>query len=251
MDKRVSPPILNTLELLLQGHPEEFMDLRLPDQPESDRAAPVMAELTDARVDATLRRAGVPERHLAARFANWDPNPGTGTALAAAQRVATAPANLILIGPWGCGKTRLTASIMAARAEAWLRAYPTEIISSGPEGIAARPPFASRFASVPELLDAIRRSYEYSDEPDPLRALRAAPLLVLDDLGRERATDWVLERLYVLIDARYGACLPTVMTTNYSLDELARRDYAAMVSRLTEDGTVVKITARDQRGVQR
>lgn len=201
----------------------------------------------DEIVVTTLRHAGVPDRYRDARFANWRATEGTRRALSAAQKVAAKPANLVLVGPWGCGKTRLAASILAARVERWLDAYPSEIVDEGPEGITPRPRFASRFASVPTLLDDIRRSYQYADEPDPLVSLRGVPMLVLDDLGREKATDWVLERLYVLIDERYGHKLPTVVTTNYSLDELAHRDYGAMVSRLTETGTVVKITAADQR----
>lgn len=209
--------------------------------------APEAPPSHDERVASVLKFAGVPQRYADARFDNWRATDGTRSALKAAKRVADKPANLILVGPWGCGKTRLAASIMAARVERWMDAYPSEIVDDGPEGIVLRPPFASRFASVPQLLDAIRRSYEYDDEPDPLRPLRTAPLLVLDDLGREKATDWVLERLYVLIDDRYGRRLPTVVTTNYTPDELAKRDYGAMVSRLTEVGTLVKITAADQR----
>lgn len=194
-----------------------------------------------------MAHAGVPERYADARFDNWRETPGTRSALQAARKCAADPCNLVLIGPWGTGKTRLAASIMAARIEQYLEQYPDEVISEGPEGIATRPPFASRFVSLIQLLDAIRRSYEYADEPDPLPQLRRAPLLILDDMGREKATDWVLERLYALIDDRYGRKLPTVVTTNYSLDELARRDYGAMVSRLTEDGIVVQIKAADQR----
>jgi DNA replication protein DnaC len=201
----------------------------------------------DERVASVLAFAGVPKRYDLARFHNWRETPGTRKALQVAKRVAERPTNVIFVGPWGCGKTRLSASIMASRVEAWMRAYPKEIIEVSDEGMVTRPPFASRFVGVPELLDSIRRSYEYDDEVDPLRALRRAPLLILDDLGREKATDWVLERLYVLIDDRYGNHRPTIVTTNYSLDELARRDYGAMVSRLTEDGSVVKISAADQR----
>lgn len=201
----------------------------------------------DELMAATLKWAGVPERYTEARFDNWRPTEGTKSALAAARSIANRPANLVLIGPWGCGKTRLAASIMAARVERWMDAYPREIIEQTDEGMVTRPPFSSRFYGVPQLLDAIRRSYEYDDEPDPLRPLFTAPLLILDDLGREKATDWVLERLYVLIDTRYGNHLPTVVTTNYSPAELAKRDYGAMISRLSEDARVIKITAADQR----
>lgn len=218
-----------------------------PPPPIDRPPAPPAEDDRPDRVRAWMKWAGVPERYLDCRFANWEDRPGTRKAFEAAQRVAGKPGNLVLVGPWGTGKTRLGASIIAARVERWLEAYPSEVIRVDDEGMVTRPPFASRFESVPQLLDAIRRSYEYDDEPDPLERLRTAPLLILDDLGREKATDWVLERLYVLIDDRYGQHRPTVVTTNYSLDELARRDYGAMVSRLTEDGTVVRITATDAR----
>lgn len=215
-----------------------------PDQP------PPEPPTHEEQVAAVLARAGVPKRYVEARFDNWRETAGTHKALQVAKRVAEEPKNVIFVGPWGCGKTRLASSIMVARVERWMQAYPREIIEQDGEGMVTRPPFASRFVGVPELLDSIRRSYEYEDEPDPLRPLRTAPLLILDDLGREKATDWVLERLYVLLDDRYGNHRPTIVTTNYALDELARRDYGAMVSRLTEDGTVVKITAADQRAAR-
>ena len=47
------------------------------------------------------------------------------------------------------------------------------------------------------------------------------PLLALDDLGLERRTDWGVEEISALIDGRTAAGLPTVITSNYSLGELA------------------------------
>jgi DNA replication protein DnaC len=218
-----------------------------PPPPLAPPPAPPKDDDRPDQVRRWMRVAGIPDRYLDARFANWQDRPGTRKAFEASTAVADQPHNLILVGPWGTGKTRLAASIIAARIERWLEAYPDEVIRVDAEGLLTRPPFASRFRSVPQLLDAIRRSYEYDDEPDPLDELRRVPLLILDDLGREKATDWVLERLYVLIDDRYGESRPTVVTTNYSLMDLARRDYGAMVSRLTEDGAVVKIGATDAR----
>jgi DNA replication protein DnaC len=199
------------------------------------------------QVRATLTHSGVPQRYLDARFSNWRKSPATEQAYRAAINAAAYPKNLILIGPWGTGKTRLASSVMAARVERWLEAYPSEVMEHDDEGLLTRPPFRSKFTGVPQLLDDIRRGFNYTDEADALAPLVSAPLLILDDLGREKATDWVLERLYVLIDTRYVQMRPTIVTTNYSLDTLAQRDYGAMVSRLAEDATIARMNGGDQR----
>jgi DNA replication protein DnaC len=44
--------------------------------------------------------------------------------------------------------------------------------------------------------------------------VRTVPLCVLDDIGAERVTDWVRERLFVIVNARHDADLPTIFTSN-------------------------------------
>lgn len=186
-------------------------------------------------IQEALAVSGVPPRYQEARFEDLEERKGASKAIAAARKAADGH-GLVLIGPFGTGKTTLGACIVRERAERW-----AELDRH------ARDPFATRFIAVPHLLDAIRRSYEYQDEPDPLKPLLNARLLVLDDLGREKPTEWVLDRLYVLIDHRYTHLLPTVATTNFSLDELAQAGYGAMVSRLIEGADVVQMTAADRR----
>jgi DNA replication protein DnaC len=53
--------------------------------------------------------------------------------------------------------------------------------------------------------------------------VRTAALLVLDDLGTESATPWAREKLYQIINHRYVAKLPTVITTSVSPDDLDPR----------------------------
>jgi len=48
-------------------------------------------------------------------------------------------------------------------------------------------------------------------------------LLVLDDLGTESATPWAREKLYQLLNFRYNAHLPTIITTAKPIDELDER----------------------------
>jgi DNA replication protein DnaC len=71
--------------------------------------------------------------------------------------------------------------------------------------------------SVPQLLATIRRTYESNaeDSYDALmRRLTGVDLLVLDDLGAERQTEWVLEQLYLLVNERWQSRGSVLVTTN-------------------------------------
>jgi DNA replication protein DnaC len=71
--------------------------------------------------------------------------------------------------------------------------------------------------SVPQLLATIRRTYETNAEDSYdalLRRLTGVDLLVLDDLGAERQTEWVLEQLYLLVNERWQNRGSVMVTTN-------------------------------------
>ena len=89
--------------------------------------------------------------------------------------------------------------------------------------------------SLPRLLSMLRDSM---DSPggllDFLDRLAAVDLLHIDDLGAENRTDWVLEQLYSIVNARYEAQRAIVATTNLMPDELSERLGARTVSRLVE-----------------
>lgn len=79
------------------------------------------------------------------------------------------------------------------------------------------------FIVVPDLLDHLRATYNpavgvrYDKRFDEIKT---ASLLVLDDLGTESATAWAREKLYQLINHRYAAQLPTVVTTATPIPEI-------------------------------
>ena len=50
-----------------------------------------------------------------------------------------------------------------------------------------------------------------------------SPLLVIDDLGKENPGDWSLSKLFQLIDERYGARRPTIITTQFGTSKLEER----------------------------
>jgi len=77
--------------------------------------------------------------------------------------------------------------------------------------------------SISKLLSIIKDSFDKHGElgeADVLNTVRDASLLVLDDLGVEYKTAWAYEKLYAIIDTRYRASKPTIITTNFTLDTL-------------------------------
>jgi len=112
---------------------------------------------------------------------------------------------LLLTGTYGCGKTHLAAAIANARLDI---GQPVLLMV------------------VPDLLDHLRTTFNPESEvsyDELFEQLRAAPLLILDDLGAQSSTPWAQEKLFQLLNHRYNAQLPTVITTNQRLEDLEPR----------------------------
>lgn len=103
----------------------------------------------------------------------------------------------------------------------------------------------TKFGNVTDIFQSLRDSFT-SDE-DILSDVKAVPFLVLDDLGKERQTDWTTETIYSIINYRYEHMLPTVITTNLSMSDLQERLGAATVSRLMEMCDYVEMNGEDYR----
>jgi DNA replication protein DnaC len=76
---------------------------------------------------------------------------------------------------------------------------------------------------VPDFLDHLRSTFspESKISYDQLfESVKNAPLLVLDDFGKQTTTPWAQEKLYQVINYRYNAKLPTVITTNLEEEDM-------------------------------
>lgn len=108
---------------------------------------------------------------------------------------------LLLTGPVGVGKSGIAVSLL------------NENRARDDGGV---------FVVVPALLQRIRATYGDDDEGSEstvMDALIQTPLLVLDDLGKVKLTEWGQEKLYTLISERYSAKRRTIVTSNYGVTD--------------------------------
>ena len=102
---------------------------------------------------------------------------------------------LLLWGNTGNGKTFAAACIA------------NELIDRG---------IPAMITSFPRILNA---GY---DKQEIIKQVHYYPLMVIDDLGAERSSEYAMETVYTVIDERYKAKKPLIVTTNLTLDELCR-----------------------------
>lgn len=169
-----------------------------------------------------LIEAGVGKRFLNCSLDNYNPRTkGQREALRRVREYADGlvcadkinDAGLIIAGPVGTGKTHVAVGVLRVAHQKHL-------------GIA--------FAQVPLVLAQIRAAIGRGDE-DATRAIdrySTVDVLALDDLGSERVTDWVREQLFLIINSRYEQMLPTIITTNDSLEGLEEHVGQRITSRI-------------------
>ena len=207
---------------------------------EAERIAKEDAELK-AEADRKLRdkikrivgESGMGDRFLRRTFDSFELTDENRRAASAAKRYADSFEDLMprrdkpepgrnglfIAGPPGTGKTHLAAAIA------------NDLIKQGKPVVCM---------TMIDLLERIKRTFSQGDvdEGSVLRIYKTVPLLIIDDMGKEPPTEWAISTVYNIINGRYEAYLPTIVTTNYDTDALISR----MTPRETKDSTTARAT---------
>jgi DNA replication protein DnaC len=187
-----------------------------------------------ARGQALLAAARIPKRYEHCELSNFEfdgPHRALANArMAACRFVEEYPLDhtgLLLIGSIGVGKTHLAVGILK------------ELIRSKNT--------ACLFYDYRELLKQIQNSYNDSvkaTELDVLRPVFDTELLVLDELGAVKPTEWVWDTVSLILNTRYNDNRTTIITTNFP-DETGAEPYA---NQTTEFGRAQRATRRETLG---
>ncbi len=111
----------------------------------------------------------------------------------------------------------------------------------------------SRFFSTTRLLYEMRKDFDrdgYDKKRLDEELLNYRGLLILDDIGAEKPTEWVEQTFYLIINERYIDKLPTIFTSNLPIGELAQRIGDRTASRIVEMCDVVDLGDKDRRVLQ-
>jgi DNA replication protein DnaC len=100
------------------------------------------------------------------------------------------------------------------------------------------------FTRLTDLLDNLRPG---DAAVLTIRDCQKAALLVIDDIGAEKPSEWTQERIYSVIDHRYANCMPLIVTSNLPPSKLADQIGERAASRLAEMCQVVAMTGTDRR----
>lgn len=188
-----------------------------------------------------LERARLPRRYENCHFHNYKPgNPSQERAFKIAMRLAMEfPAvdqGLIFSGSVGVGKTHLAVSIL--------------------KGLTERG-FGCLFYEFGSLLKEIQDSYNPNTKTSELTVLGpvlSADVLVLDELGASKPTDWVRDTMAHIINTRYNDRKLTIFTTNYPDERANEREETLedrigvrLRSRLYEMCRTITVTGKDHR----
>lgn len=196
----------------------------------------------EERAEKVMERVRIPKRYEHCDFESFSTDIGTtqeqqslkSAKLQVEGFLRDYPATqqgLLLAGPSGVGKTHLAVAALK------------ELIHRGHGGL---------FCDYRELLKEIQASYNPASESTEmgiLEPIRTVELLVLDDLGASKPSDWVRDIVSIVLNARYNEKRTTIITTNYvdnprSEGESTRLPNGKLVAAIKDDSLEQRIGSR-------
>lgn len=137
---------------------------------------------------------------------------------------------LYIQGPVGSGKTFL--SVIVAQL-ALLKSIPVY------------------FITVADLLDKLRpKDIKEEKEANIMDIVMNCPLLILDDIGQEKSSEWVRERLFIIINNRYNEGLKTIFTSNRSIEDMSNLTTPQIYDRMRHKSIVFDLSNESNKRVE-
>lgn len=209
---------------------------------EEEKKLRMMQEFAN-KVDKIIKNSKMSNRNLNYKFENFEVNSNNKKVYQSLKEYSEKLANsverkgLILVGNNGVGKTHLACSIA------------NELIKNGIPII---------YGTLINLLAELKNTYDVDNnisEMEIIKLYEKVDLLIIDDLGKEKPSEWGLEKLFTIINTRYENNSPVIITTNYDQNSLINRlningeieTAKSIISRLYEMCYLVKIEDRDHR----
>ena len=201
------------------------------------------AALMKRKVEKVIGDSGLGERFLQRTFASFEtPAENLKQIAKTAQKYAKnfdrylpkqgrkiiEPNGLLITGDMGTGKTHIAAAIA------------NYLLNQGTAVICM---------TERNLFSKIRATYAKSrswgadgeSESEIRHVYETVPLLIIDDLGKEKASEWTISTLYAIIDGRYDRAMPTIVTTNYETQPLIERISPSSGDKTTAEAVVDRL----------
>ncbi len=212
----------------IEAKVKAMLEARTPEQRKAndERIEAWEREQDEAKASDRRRLAGIPARYTCAVVGNVPELQGVDMT-----------ASMLLMGPQGRGKTYAACAVLNRRAKEC----------------------TVRFSTFEGILREVQATFNGIGSADQvLSKYRNCACLVIDDLGKEKPTDYAIGQLFALLDWRIANAKQTIVTSNYALPQLMERlslcgekhTVAAIMSRLSsvtvEDGGFQRVVFRDR-----
>jgi len=210
---------------------------------EIEKQKKVSENFIERNMVAILKSVGVEGLLLNASFKGFP-----SSVIQTCKRAVTAKHGLYIYGGVGRGKSWLSVAVLKELIK--MQEIPKLISSQIASDVIRKFQVQYRFVYVPWLLMEIKATYDNSSsmtEQGIIEKYTKIPVLILDDIGSERPTEWVDEKLNMIIYFRNNRGLKTIYTSNVNPDGLQERLNERITSRILQQCEIICLTGPDRR----